>query len=466
MSESQLPLWFPLQSRPIGKFKPTLAEIEEFIHRRSEIYDDLKNDHDFSKRHGESDAAYQERIAVDSKTITVMKMGIVEDLVYTNWFLEYEGDLFQYRFENALWSDKEKVLDFLFPDDEFGQNWMVLDDLIAHLGEDLIQELNIPPLNTRKEQAKKSQYLTYKGEEFGMQKMIALSYRYASAHLLRRNKRIIIYKGWVLLSLDRYSTTIKHRYQDLFQEDLDKLRERIKTEASGEIKRLRGQINDLIHRHISPKYSLNTVGSLNLEGTINNMILFPPCIQELLQKVDETGYLNHNQRLQLGLFLKHIGMGVDEQLRYWYERAVDNKGLSFEEFESRAGYNIRHLYGLEGSEKDYNMIACSKLQLEYYCTFIQRDVSGVKSMVEHYMKQQPGYDQARKHPIALQVIQNKEKSQPKMACAKYLEMTSNRTVKAITFPLQYVNIAAKSSGKLLETEPIPEVQEEEVTPVD
>ena len=105
------------------------------------------------------------------------------------------------------------------------------------------------------------------------------------------------------------------------------------------------------------------------DGLDKNLDHYPPCMRYLLNSFKETSYLKHNYRFQIGLFLKRLGMDVHTQLRFWYEGAVDNAGITFETFEKRAGYIIRHIYGLEGSRTDYQVPSCKKIMTDYFCLF-------------------------------------------------------------------------------------------------
>ena len=136
--------------------------------------------------------------------------------------------------------------------------------------------------------------------------------------------------------------------------------------------------------------------SLDLDGEIitDDLDFYPPCMRFLIQDVKEHGYIKHNYRFQLGLFLKKIGMDVNTQLHFWFDLAVDNVGLTFEQFDKRAGYLIRHIYGMEGSRTDYEVPKCKKIMTDYFCPFTHinpRDLSMVlpglyKSDVFHNQK--------------------------------------------------------------------------------
>lgn len=65
------------------------------------------------------------------------------------------------------------------------------------------------------------------------------------------------------------------------------------------------------------------------------------------------GHLKHFGRLQLALFLKGIGLTVEENVAYWKAH--------FRKFDSGLLYNVRHIYGQEGKKRAYEPWACDKV---------------------------------------------------------------------------------------------------------
>jgi DNA primase large subunit len=62
-------------------------------------------------------------------------------------------------------------------------------------------------------------------------------------------------------------------------------------------------------------------------------------------------HLKHGGRLQYGLFLKAIGLSVEEALVFWrtgFSNITDDK------FQKEYAYNVRYNYGLEGKRVNYN----------------------------------------------------------------------------------------------------------------
>ena len=106
------------------------------------------------------------------------------------------------------------------------------------------------------------------------------------------------------------------------------------------------------------KININTnLTSKDIDGLAEKT--FPLCMQLLNRNVTNNSHLKHFGRLQYGLFLKSLGLSLEESLSFWKNKF---KNISHEKFEKEYSYNIRHSYGKEGKRNDYIPWSCSKIQ--------------------------------------------------------------------------------------------------------
>jgi DNA primase large subunit len=78
---------------------------------------------------------------------------------------------------------------------------------------------------------------------------------------------------------------------------------------------------------------------------------FPACMRNLYDRLKRDHHLKHFGRLQLGLFLKGIGLPLDEAIVLW--RRMYGATMSDDKFNKEYKYNIRHGYGQEGKRANY-----------------------------------------------------------------------------------------------------------------
>ena len=89
-------------------------------------------------------------------------------------------------------------------------------------------------------------------------------------------------------------------------------------------------------------------------------------MRNLHMTLRENSHLKHYGRLQYGLFLKGIGLSLDESLVFW-RRSF--KLITDEKFQKEYKYNIRHSYGDVGGDanrrgRGYTPYSCQKLLTE------------------------------------------------------------------------------------------------------
>ncbi|GMM37222.1 DNA primase subunit [Saccharomycopsis crataegensis] len=96
-------------------------------------------------------------------------------------------------------------------------------------------------------------------------------------------------------------------------------------------------------------------GDINAESITTEPIMkhFPLEMKYLMKAVMRENHLKYLGRTQLTLFLKGIGLSVDESVKFFCKWFTMNGKLTQEKFYKEYKYNIRHCYGLEGSRINY-----------------------------------------------------------------------------------------------------------------
>ncbi|KAG5648781.1 hypothetical protein DXG03_000130 [Asterophora parasitica] len=85
---------------------------------------------------------------------------------------------------------------------------------------------------------------------------------------------------------------------------------------------------------------------------------FPICMRSMHDNLRRDHHLKHLGRLHYGLFLKVLGLSIEEAVVFWrksFDRLTDDK------FNKEYKYNIRHSYGLEGKRANYAAKSCQQL---------------------------------------------------------------------------------------------------------
>ena len=86
---------------------------------------------------------------------------------------------------------------------------------------------------------------------------------------------------------------------------------------------------------------------------------YPLCMRELHRHVKQNHHLRHTGRLQYTLFLKGIGLSMDDTIRFF--RTEFTKRMPVDKFDKNYIYNIKHSFGKEGKRADYTPWSCSRI---------------------------------------------------------------------------------------------------------
>lgn len=114
--------------------------------------------------------------------------------------------------------------------------------------------------------------------------------------------------------------------------------------------------NDMSNTSVTSK-----MGSVKLEDVPSlAKRSFPMCGRVLEQAITKEHHLKHMARLQYTLFLKGIGLTMDDCIEY-FQREFAKRPTTPEEFRKKGYlYSIKHSYGQEGKRANYTPWSCAK----------------------------------------------------------------------------------------------------------
>jgi DNA primase large subunit len=166
---------------------------------------------------------------------------------------------------------------------------------------------------------------------------------------------------------------------------------------------------------------------------------FPLCMQNLHRSLRRDSHLKHYGRLQYTLFLKGIGLNLEECLVFW---RGGFKTITDDQFNKEYRYNVRHSYGDVGGDSNrrgngYSPFSCQKILTEHPpgpgeahgCPYRHFSTENLISLLR-----QVGVSD---HQVLQGVKEDKEKTKYHLAC--------NRYVYPIYVKCQKLNIAASLS---------------------
>lgn len=130
---------------------------------------------------------------------------------------------------------------------------------------------------------------------------------------------------------------------------------------------LQGIINEYYNSKIA--FWKDIAQQTSLDELILKKQLLPPCTLLSLNSLMENHRLAHDPRFRLTLFLKNIGVPIDQTLLL-FEQEYSKCGHlnsvcthTWEKHYKQIMYNVQHTYGLVGSKKNYQMTSCALMQV-------------------------------------------------------------------------------------------------------
>ncbi len=345
------------------------------------------------------------------------------------WLIETEGDLFAYLYsDRTSVNQKRDIFNHIFG----SENVMNYEEFKYKMDE------------------KQNEYLADLYHQYHSARRVTSDFltcvHFAQVPWMVSNRRGYLRKGWVISNEVSFRGSLKKAFELKLQEEVEKAQDLLGINENIDQAVQEIEQNLAKHTQIRSQFSSAEFEGKDLQS---HPEIFPPCMIYLFSEFEKTGRLNHAQRLQLGFFLKKIGMTVDDQLHYWFEKSVDNLNVTYTEYLRTSGYQIRHLYGLEGGKKDYNVPKCSTIATSYFCPFVHLAPAILLNFLsDNYLTNKKSVKPSRNQ---LERIVSRSGSNPTQACTEYFPSIYKRSLyRKIVHPLQWARYASKFEGLMVE----------------
>ncbi|KAK9456533.1 eukaryotic and archaeal DNA primase, large subunit-domain-containing protein [Dipodascopsis uninucleata] len=179
---------------------------------------------------------------------------------------------------------------------------------------------------------------------------------------LVENRRVLLRYGQAYIPASQQLTLVLSDFAERLQKELEITARALP--RLDEDDRLVPILNHLSRGFVAPEYVSDSSANLAENGRVTPEQVdrlvshFPLCMKSLHDGLRQEKHLRYHGRQQYGLFLKGIGMTVDDALLFW--RQSFSK-ISDEKFNKEYRYNIRHNYGLEGNRRNYKPFSCMQI---------------------------------------------------------------------------------------------------------
>ncbi|PIO61132.1 Eukaryotic-type DNA primase, large subunit, partial [Teladorsagia circumcincta] len=267
----------------------------------------------------------------------ILRLAFCRSPESTKWLVNQEVDLFRFRFASE---PRESILTFM------KENNVNLDMVEKSEKEELMAEL-AAACGLSIEQASNTDF--WKVD-------------FTAALELVRRRRALVRRGFAYI-----------QFNDLVVITSAALRANMTAAMARAFKHLavvgeEERILPRLERLVNNAYSGKQYAGKENDGKITRQMIdqlcvpsFPLCMRQCHTRLRADHHLRHGARRQYGLFLKAIGLSLDEAIMFMREEFT--KKIDSDKFEKQYAYNIRHMYGKEGRRVEYPAFPCSTIIL-------------------------------------------------------------------------------------------------------
>ncbi len=416
----ELPNWFILQAPPDIDIQ--VAEWLEMAIERLRVLLDFQIDHKEALREFRinlrADKTWIKRQVLGS---FLLRLAAASHGKISGWLIETEGDLFEHCYRDLAKNRERESMIRAVTDPNRVRNYYELRRSFPEIYS-ILEDYRFRIRSSRRTNKKSTR-----------NDLIAIHFTQIP-WMVSQRKGFLLYKGWLITDELSIVKSIKKLFEDRLKSAIEDAKRLIGVNPVVDdavrkiIKELEGHSQIMEWEQETFHFTIEKDAYLDVDT-------YPPCMRYLYERLLKTGRLPHAYRVQFGAFLKRMGMDLETQLDFWYNSAIDNVNITKEQFLKFAGYQIRHLYGLEGGRKDYEVPKCSTAIASYFCLF----TSLRADLVTEFLR--TTYPELSEKQLE-EILRLVTHDQPKKACSLAFTFThsNQRPPKGIHHPLMWVRL--------------------------
>ncbi|KAF0699032.1 Aste57867_10377 [Aphanomyces stellatus] len=273
----------------------------------------------------------------------ILRMAFCHTEELRRWFLSHESLLFKHRLDRATREDKMHFM---------RTNGLVYEQVDPDEMRDLAPKLKIVRAANVTDARE-----AYKDLD------VYVKVPFTEAIDLIGGRKVYLQGGVAYVPFEHLVSILYARFRSSLSKQLTVAFRKFGGSAAARDDRLMPVLKNLAVHHIGPDYSSapaasgNTITPDMIEGLSKTSM--PLCMKTLHMALTTQNHLKHGGRMQYGLFLKGIGLQLDDALAFWRKEFC--KKMNVDDFNKKYAYNIRHNYGKEGKRKDYTPFNCMKI---------------------------------------------------------------------------------------------------------
>ncbi|KAI0256770.1 DNA primase large subunit [Lactifluus subvellereus] len=186
--------------------------------------------------------------------------------------------------------------------------------------------------------------------------------RWTSVPDLVEKRKVFLKDGWAYVPSNEQSSIVFQEFQTRLGQALEMTAKALpRMDEDTRLEPILGNLSQGFIAGIGSEWSTSEGTGEGLRAEMVDEFAqkhFPMCMRNLHENLKRNHHLKHFGRLQYGLFLKVLGLPIEEALAFW-RRSFS--GHTDDQFNKHYKYNIRHSYGLEGRRANYPAKSCQQI---------------------------------------------------------------------------------------------------------